>query len=565
MFRLAGLIFICIGFAVDGMAGDQRNASDATTATKPAISKIAVSSSDKRFTVEITTTAHVSIQTRSLSHPERFIFDFPRCGLPEGNRRIPVERGPVKAVRASTFQTNPLIARVVIDLREPHTPQIEQIGETLRVSITDLQAGAPKTTNLSKQGLYEAQLPPSVLHARNKANSTSQNHAYGLLDKSKLLNVSDLQPLEDRATAGDPEAQTTLALAYHAGVLLKRDDEQALQLLYRAAERHFVGAEEALATFCELGIGRPPNPTEALGWYTKAANHGSVDAETSLGILYATGNGSPKDSAKALTWFQRAADAGNPTAQLNLAAMYHSGEGVPTDPKKSKEWLTKAAEQNLIPAMLELARVDIQPVGAPTDAQAAIYWLERAARLGDAFAEAALGQIFADGIGVKRDYDRSIVWYRKSAEQGQRDGEFGLAMHYWLGQGVASDPQQARDWFALAAAQGHTNSQYNLGVMYESGKGLAPDLDAAISYYQMAAEQGVANAQYRLGRLLKDRHASSADLVNAYRWLVLAQDKVEGSASAAAELRQSMTPSQIADAEQQIDAWRVLQSRKVHQ
>jgi TPR repeat protein len=105
------------------------------------------------------------------------------------------------------------------------------------------------------------------------------------------LTISDLEPLEARAQAGDPESETMLALAYHAGTLLKMDDAKALRLLQQAASRGFVAAEEAMGIFCQVGFGMPPDKVQAVSWYTKAAQHGSKDAATNLALMYANGDG----------------------------------------------------------------------------------------------------------------------------------------------------------------------------------------------------------------------------------------------------------------------------------
>lgn len=44
-------------------------------------------------------------------------------------------------------------------------------------------------------------------------DQVSSASAYKLQDKAKDLKVEDLQSLEDKASAGDPEAETLLALA----------------------------------------------------------------------------------------------------------------------------------------------------------------------------------------------------------------------------------------------------------------------------------------------------------------------------------------------------------------
>jgi len=461
------LIWILAGLSVVAAAGDQNPIPDSAAPPQSitVISSVVVRSTADSVTVDITAGKLVPPETQTLSHPDRLILDFSGCELLHPSDRIPVNHGAVVAVRAAAFRENPPVARVIVDLTEPSHYETQYSGNTVRIRISAPVEAATPAADVERGSAETKLSPPLFNRTKTGGLSRSQQHAYALLAKAKTLTIADLQPLEDRADAGDPEAETTLALAYHAGALLKLDDEQALRLLHNAADRNFVGAEEALGIFYESGFGVPPNPAEALAWYTKAAEHGSVDAATSMALIYATGQGVPKDAQRALRWFRRAAEAGDATAQLNLAAIYHRGEGVPRDDKESVRWLTKAAGQNFIPAMLELAKLNMEPQGAPTDIHAAIRWFERAADLGDGFAQAALGEIFAEGIGVKADYGMAVPWYRKAAGQGQRDGEFGLAVCYWLGRGVPADPQQAWHWFTLAANQGHANAQYNLGYV----------------------------------------------------------------------------------------------------
>jgi len=527
------------------------------------ISRIAVHSVADGVTVEITASKLLSPEIQTLSNPERLVLDFPGCQLLQAIENQSLNRGPVVAVRASVFRQNPPVARVVIELSEPHKYEALYAGTSLMIRIsTHAGAGPSSGPKADARAPENSGFPPSVSRVSGERKKSAwpprpQQHAYGLLAKAKTLRVADLDPLEDRAEAGDPEAETTLALAYHAGILLKVDDEQALRLLHQAADQRFLAAQEALGIFYESGFGTPPNSTEAVAWYTKAAQRGSVDAMTSMALIYATGKGGPKDPGRAVQWFRRAAGAGDATAQLNLAAMYRRGEGVPRNDQESLRWLTIAAEQDFIPAMLELAKLNMNPPGAPTDINTAIRWFERAAQLGDGLAQAALGEVFAKGIGGTPDYVQAVSWYRKAADQGQRDGQFGLATLYWQGRGVPADPEQAWHWFTLAANQGHANAQYDLGVIYELGQGAPADLRIAITYYEAAANQGVAEAQYRLGRLLAKGDAPQADKVSAYKWLFLALDRIKDSAVAIAELKKSMKPSEIGEAEQQIGKWRM--------
>jgi len=125
-----------------------------------------------------------------------------------------------------------------------------------------------------------------------------------------------------------------------------------------------------------------------------------------------------------------------------------------------------------------------------------------------------------------------------------------------LGQGVPQDMQEARRWLTPAANRGHPYAQFLLGKLFEAGEGGPVDAASAAKYYEPAAIYGIAEAQYRLGLLLASDRSNGTSLVSAYKWLVLAQDSVKGSAATAQDLRKQLTPTQVDQAEREIDEWR---------
>jgi TPR repeat protein len=494
------------------------------------------------------------------------VFDFPGCELQGENRHIPVNSGPVRELRLSLFSTHPPVTRVVVDSKLPLDFEVKPAGNRVLIEITfPKPASVPVVSAPPSPSVNKEHAAPSVeapkRHAPQIAASIAQSRAsaYRLQAKAKNLNVADLQALEDKAEAGDPEAETTLALAYHAGVLLKRNDADALRLLHKAADQGFMGAQESLGIFSETGIGmEQASPAEALEWYKKAVRQGSLDAATNIGLMYAEGRGVPKNPAEAVTWLRQAAEGSDAAAQYNLALIYRRGDGIPEDDKESVRWLTAAAEQNVLPALLDLADFYMHPPApAIADVDRAIPYYQKAAELGSARAQATLGNIFGKGLQGKPDYEQSVNWYRKAAEQGERDGECGLAIRYALGQGVPVDLQEARRLFMAAADQGQLDAQYNLAIMGEEGKGGPVDRSLAAHYYQLAAEQGMTKAQFRLRRLLASDGESRSNRVSAYKWLTLAQDSIEESSAALNNLRKSMNEQEIAEAEREVDTWRI--------
>ena len=555
------------------MASKQQSADlpgSVSAAPSAILGKVNVSPRPNGFEIEIATSVPLVPTSDRLTNPDRLVFDFPGCELQGGNRHIPVNSGPVRELRLSLFSTHPPVTRVVVDSKLPLDFEVKPAGNRVLIEIT-----FPKPASVPAASA--AQLPPvnspvdkehaapsggtqSPLARQTAAPTTqSRTSAYGIQARAKALDVADLQALEDKAEAGDPEAETTLALAYHAGVLLKRNDADALRLLHKAADQGFMGAQESLGIFSETGIGmEQASPAEALEWYKKAVRQGSLDAATNIGLMYAEGRGVPKNPAEAVTWLRQAAEGGDAAAQYNLALIYRRGDGIPEDDKESVRWLTAAAEQNVLPALLDLADFYMHPpASAIADVDHAIPYYQKAAELGSARAQVILGNIFGKGLQGKPDYEQSVNWYRKAAEQGEPDGECGLAIRYALGQGVPVDLQEARRLFMAAADQGQLDAQYNLAIMGEEGKGGPADRALAAHYYQLAAEQGMIKAQFRLGQLLASDGESRSNRVSAYKWLTLAQDSIEESSAALNNLRKSTNEQEIAEAEREVDTWRI--------
>jgi hypothetical protein len=531
------------------------------------LEKVNVSARPNGLVIEITTSAPLVPTSDRLTNPDRLVFDFPGCEPQATNRHIPVNTGPVRELRLSQFSIHPAVSRVVVDSSQPLDFEVKPSGNRVVIEITFPKASRPAAPVIKSSP--QKQEPAPNADARNSPtqrtapSATPRPSAYSLQAKAKALNIEDLQALEDKAAAGDPEAQTTLALAYHAGVLLKQNDAAALRLLHKAADHDFMAAEESLGIFAETGIGtQQPSPSEAIDWYKKAVRQGSLDAATNIGLMYAQGRGIPRDHAEALTWLRRAAEGGDAIAQYNLALLYARGNGIPKNDQESVRWLTAAAEQNVIPALVDLANFYMHPPSSTTeDVNRAIPYYEKAAELGSARAQASLGTIFAKGLQGEPDYEQSVNWYRKAADQGERDGQCGLAMRYALGQGVPVDLEEARRLFTAAADQGQPEAEYDLAVMCEEGKGGPADRSLAEHYYQMAAERGMPKAQLRLGMLLASGESRS-DKVSAYRWLMLSQDSMKESSAALNSLRKSMNDQEIAEAERQVDTWRLAHQAK---
>jgi TPR repeat protein len=566
------VICLCLSASVDIRA----QASSVPLAT---VEHADVTLTPNGLTIEIALSAPFLPQGMPVTNPDRLVFDFPGFTLPAGNRQMPINNGPVRRFRAALFQSDPPITRIVVDLKEPVNFDVKSVGNKVVIEIPFSKASsvpaasAPPSASIEKKA--EKKKDQATLDRRADTpsqpviavpNQLSSASAYKLQDKAKDLRLEDLQSLEEKSDAGDPEAETLLALALHSGTLLRRDDAEALRLLRKAADQGSMAAQESLGIFSAMGIGmEQPAPTEALEWYKKAAQQGSLDAATNIGLMYADGIGVPKDPAQAMIWFRKAAEGGDATAQYNLALTYGRGKEVPQDYKEAVRWLTAAADQKVVPATLDLAAFYLHPPdGTPADVARSIHYYEKAAALGSVPAEVTLGNIFANGAQGKPDYEKAVTWYSKAADQGQPDAQFGLALRYALGQGVPVDLEEALRLFIAAANQGQAGAQFNLATMYEEGKGIPADRALAVHYYQLSAEQGMPKAQFRLGRLLADNKESRSDQVSAYKWLMLAENSIKESSAILSDLRKSMNQEEINEAEREVDSWRIAHPESQH-
>ena len=316
------VVFLCAllcAFAPERAAEQTLKPQDATSAATGSVENIDVRSETGHLTIAIAMSSAVIPTSSRASNPDRLIFDFAGCELKGGNRRIAVNSGVVKELRASQFSAHPPIARVVLESKEPLNFELKPAGKghvvieiPLGVHGSATVAAPPSAEKKATAAAPPVPRPESPKHLEPSSPSSkptksinSPPGAYALLEKARGLGLVDLQPVEDRAKAGNPEAQTLLALAYHAGALLKKDDVEAARLLHLAADRGYPAAEESLGIFAETGIGLDhASPAEALNWYKKAAEKGSIDAATDIALLYANGKGVPRDPEQAVHWFR---------------------------------------------------------------------------------------------------------------------------------------------------------------------------------------------------------------------------------------------------------------------
>ena len=150
--------------------------------------------------------------------------------------------------------------------------------------------------------------------------------------------------LQKSALQGFPLAQHLYSLYCEAGIGREPDPVEALRVCLLAAQRDYRPAVRRTASMLEQGIGSAINLEQAFSWYRRAAELGDADSAASVGRMYASGTGVEKNEKEALQWLKEGQKRGSPWAILALSSVYRFGElGESVDASKADE-LAKSAQ-----------------------------------------------------------------------------------------------------------------------------------------------------------------------------------------------------------------------------
>jgi len=85
--------------------------------------------------IEVEASDRIVPQTQILAGPDRLVVDFPNAVPGRELRSQSVERGEVKDVRVSLFQSRPPVTRVVLDLKSAQSFQVFPSGRTVMIKV----------------------------------------------------------------------------------------------------------------------------------------------------------------------------------------------------------------------------------------------------------------------------------------------------------------------------------------------------------------------------------------------------------------------------------------------
>ena len=313
------------------------------------------------------------------------------------------------------------------------------------------------------------------------------------------------------AGKGHPTAQYLLAVAYANGMGTEKDEYQAVQWFFKAADQ---GNDKALLKLARRIADH--HQEFAFQCCLKAATMGLADAQYEIAESYALGIGVPASEEIARTWYERAARQGVVRAQHALASLLERRAAA--DEAEVLRWYRAASAQGHPGAQVALARLDSAGFGRQGEAKRRgrrgegedrrrvdNRWARYAER-GDADDRYHLGLMHEAGIEVEQDSDEACRWYRLAAEQQHPEAQLALA-RLCDSQG---DTDEALHWWQQAAQLGSAEAQHALGRRH-GANGTHPDPLKALAWQLRAAEQGHPDALMAVRALLTGGAEAAAD------------------------------------------------------
>ncbi len=410
-------------------------------------------------------------------------------------------------------------------------------------------------------------LADNFLNSRQAAN-----HKMGLVWLGKAVELRD------------PEAEVMMAELYRTGDKVLKNADQAKQLLEGAIAQGYVPAIYQMGLFEQS----QEHMQDAQTWYLKAAERHFVPAELALAELYLNPKNELYSVENGFLWATKAAQSGSTKAQHLLASLYQKGQGVAVNEVLATEWETKArkteelessgkfAEQQMVqwltgekqkklfntayrlpgiysnwknpaalkdniynfpPKMNILTRNQIYqsefkmidpntiPINQYYDAMMRVqqppakealvlpYYPIRTQSVASKDGQDLLLYAQRDGYDYLTDLAASTqpLDYPKEFQRlfdrailGDIAAQFNVAQMYQQGIGVEKSIDQAIKFYSMAAAQNDLAAEYQLGVIYFQGLDVKPDYRLAMEWWTDAAFKGNEYAQYALARIYEN-------------------------------------------------------------
>lgn len=258
---------------------------------------------------------------------------------------------------------------------------------------------------------------------------------------------------------------------------------------------------------------------------------------------------------------------GDAEAQFQLGRAYFRGEGMPKDEKKAFEWTEKSAQQENADAMTNLGFFYTQGIGVEKSEAKAVEWFRRGAEEGSATCKLNLGLLLRQGKTIQLSSDESLRLMHEAAEAGSVEAQSYLGQLYFMGDRfLKPDYAKAKPHALKAAEAGDPAAQNIMGLLSRDGIGPLAEGQGhrkAEEWFRKAAEQNDVKAQANLAHHMGVASPSSTNRVEALKWLLMAYDREEPTATKTYnEISPTLPPGMEGEARALTGQWHLKQTTK---
>lgn len=161
----------------------------------------------------------------------------------------------------------------------------------------------------------------------------------------------------------------------------------------------------------------------------------------------------------------------------------------------------------------------------------------------------------ASGPAVVDTAGSTLRTYEKAAAEGDKLAALRVGLMHEKGLGTVANIEEAKKWYRQAAGS-LAPAQFRLGLLHYEGRDGEHDYREALRWFSAAAAQRDRGARYYLGMMHLRGEGTSADPVQAWLWLYLANLGGDYHTRQALKVAQmAMTVEQRDAAFASLDAW----------
>ena len=242
--KISAYSVLCLGLWVVASSAQEHDSVNGVTTIRR-ISLLAGSSLE----VEIAASGPVVPRAQVITGPDRLVIDFPNAMPARELRTLAINIGEVRQARVGIFSSNPLVTRVVLDLKSPQAYQLFPFGNRVVVKLGVSKISPPPAT-----------MPETIISIERPEEEPVPND--GILHKATLVSA--------QASTVAPQSAPRVEVLFENGLLSIRSNKANLSEVLSEVRRR-TGAEiaipagaEAEQVFTNLGPGAPKEVLASL-------------------------------------------------------------------------------------------------------------------------------------------------------------------------------------------------------------------------------------------------------------------------------------------------------------